>query len=596
MILRIVNFSFIASATLIVVGTSCKSRKFNSSLQDTSTGFPAPMTGSLTVAENNALWSKYCIGAAEDVSVVVNPNYSNPDVKAAATVLNTINAKSFYFYSDLIRTHKTTPPTDGSVTATTHNFLTYLCGEFRDRATMIEAKLNWVKRINYLKSAPTSTFDVAKSPWQQMVAADYPKFVSLSQYYYDAKQSEMGNDASVTTIDDGDETYENTRYITIGSKTNIDRPVPATTICKVKYMFSEYVRKNKTFDNLKTFRDGYKTFKTKCTAADTDYYYDFRGDSNFKPNSPESNGMIWFSKSIAKQCQSRVKAREGALISDNDCRRYFEQPFTSRFHAARAGLGAWLLRSKDADAVASNTKQLVTVVPVASTDSNYFFGDKAPFKFRLKDVFGSYFHERDRQLPLITPGTTGTYLNGYEAHWNKKDFGFSELATANGVTNVTEFFFNRIHDAVDRHTDWYASGWDNGQAHIVDEKATESGEIQKRVRGLGSSQAYSPFVASSYEMSASDGFTSCGVTVPCVDPTMSGIKQWMFVFKVHKSKWVTPVTIAKNGVANIDFNNAWFDETSFGDTHLANHEKAWDRLGTTFEDEHADILYLWDVQ
>ncbi len=39
----------------------------------------------------------------------------------------------------------------------------------------------------------------------------------------------------------------------------------------------------------------------------------------------------------------------------------------------------------------------------------------------------------------------------------------------------------------------------------------------------------------------------------------------------------------------------WFDETSFGDTSLANSEKAWDRLGTALEGELDSILYLWNV-
>jgi hypothetical protein len=55
-------------------------------------------------------------------------------------------------------------------------------------------------------------------------------------------------------------------------------------------------------------------------------------------------------------------------------------------------------------------------------------------------------------------------------------------------------------------------------------------------------QAYSPFVASSYEMSESDNFTGCGLTIPCGNrgPDFTDHKHWMFIFKVHKNKWYKP--------------------------------------------------------
>ena len=58
-----------------------------------------------------------------------------------------------------------------------------------------------------------------------------------------------------------------------------------------------------------------------------------------------------------------------------------------------------------------------------------------------------------------------------------------------------EFVYKLIRNAVDRHTDWYNSGYDDEMNQQMN---------QRRARD----QAYSPFVASSYEMSASDDFVA----------------------------------------------------------------------------------------
>ena len=67
----------------------------------------------------------------------------------------------------------------------------------------------------------------------------------------------------------------------------------------------------------------------------------------------------------------------------------------------------------------------------------------------------------------------------------------------------------------------------------------------------------------------------------------------MFVFRVKAKNWYTPERVANN--EKINFDKMWFDETSFGDSGLANSEKAWDKLGTASEDELDSILYLVNV-
>ena len=122
----------------------------------------------------------------------------------------------------------------------------------------------------------------------------------------------------------------------------------------------------------------------------------------------------------------------------------------------------------------------------------------------------------------------------------------------------------------------YASGYD------------DSNFEPKRARIIN--QAYSPFVASSYEMSESDAFTAPGITV---NGPIDGRRQWMYVFKVHKSQWYNTDSLAAGTPLN--FETQWFDETSFGTTHLADTERAWDRLGTPLEGEMESIIYLHNI-
>ncbi|MCJ8277167.1 MAG: hypothetical protein HRT44_07185, partial [Bdellovibrionales bacterium] len=135
-----------------------------------------------------------------------------------------------------------------------------------------------------------------------------------------------------------------------------------------------------------------------------------------------------------------------------------------------------------------------------------------------------------------------------------------------------ELVYERLRGSVDRHTNWYAAGFNDGNGVVKD-------------------QAFSPFVASSYVMSASDEFTTCGITVQCPP---DGLKRWMFIFRVKPENWYNPQRILDN--EPVDFDKMWFDETSFGDSGLANGESAWDRLGTAMEEELDSILYLIHVE
>ena len=505
---------------------------------------PAPDQAS---AEDNwALWTEYCVGD-EDVTVRPTPNYDNPEVMQAAAQLSLVASHSFSLYGDINAHHTTDVPAEleSQVSKLSHQFLSYLCGEFRDRATMVQAKVRWVANMNYLNDDDTGAYDPAGDPWKQMKAADYHPYLSLSSKVWYAKRQQLETDGR--------------RYMNVGN-IKVDTPVPGQTVCETKYMFAEYVKKGVSFDDYATYKQGYETFRTvSCTLPDDeDYFYDFRGDSNIKPNSPESNGMIWMSRTIAKQCDSRQSAapyqqvREQSSLTDAVCKRYFHYPFTSRWNAARAGLATWVLVDPTQAGLDSNSQ--FTIIPRNHDDDSYIFGDKGPYR------------------ALDRNGEPVTLLEGYVWKWGA--MGLPELHH-----NDKETIHKLLQLAVDRHTDWYNSGYDD----------------QMPYKAYKRSQAYSPFVASSYEMSESDNFVTPGTTVQAIDPTSKDFKHWMFVFRVHKDNWYTPENINAEDVPIPNFDRMWFDETSFGESGLANSEKAWDRMGTALEGELDTLLYLHNL-
>jgi hypothetical protein len=329
-------------------------------------------------------------------------------------------------------------------------------------------------------------------------------------------------------------------------------------------MFAEYIKADKDFDELESYQAGYQSFRGQhCTLPDDeDHYYDFRGDSNLKPNSPESNGMIWFGRTIARQCDSRAsakpyqQARPESTISDAACQRYYKYPFTSRWNAARAGLASWVLVDPDGGSLDSNDPYTVFPRYVDDDDGNYLFGDRGPYSARKAG------------------GDRVQLLDGWKPYFRFGALGLPDLheGSKDKIQQILQI-------VVDRHTDWYSSGYDD----LMDFKPYTR------------DQAYSPFVASSYEMSESDAFVSPGYTVQVIDPASRDHKHWMFVFRVHKDNWYTPERINAEELPLPNFDTMWFDETSFGNSSLANSEKAWDRMGTALEDEHDTLLYLHNL-
>lgn len=502
--------------------------------------------GGLDDDANFALWSQYCKGEKLNPGVLPQPNYQNDEVLRAAKILGEMNPHSFALYGQInIHYKKAMASKPAEVQGHAHEFLVYLCGEFRDRAGMVQAKTRWILNTNYVPTDPQPQIDPKKNPWLQMHAALYAPYLKFSYAFYQAKLQRLQSEGKHK----------------FGSISGIDKPVMPQTVCETKHMFASYLDENKEFPGLEQWDSDYASFdQANCTNEDRNDYYDFRGDGNFKPNSPESNGMIWHAISTSLQCKDTVtrletpKPGQQLLLPADGCKEYFTHPFLSRWAGARAGLGTWLLHERQYDETFRKSNQRVDVHP------NWTQGaTKGPHDF-------------------VTAAGQGTFVQNWQAHWLKPTLGLYELSgDTEGGDTAKQFLYEQIRNSVDRHTDWYASGYDDLMK-------------QKRERD----QAYSPFVASSYEMSASDAFVAPCYTIPCTGEVPArNWKHYMFIFRVHKDNYYSTDDLAAG--KKIDFDNKWYDETTFGTTGLAKSERAWDRLGTALETELDSILYLHHI-
>lgn len=527
----------------------------------------AGLDGWLSPENNSQLWGQYCLGDPTDPAIIPQPNYENYFIKTwVVPKLLQVGEKSFYLSSDVLKVYGLRDPNTQNKKmlspvyrekipqglSLTHNaFLVYLCGEFRDRATLIEEKLRWLARLHKLPmTEQQADIDVRVSPFSQLSAKKYFDYLSLSTAVFNNRKQLT----QATSVDLGD-----------GHK--IDPATPAFTVCDVKFMMSQYIAKNKSYDaNFETDLLGWSQQiapdgQPHCQQEDVDYVYDFRGDSNFKPNSPESNAMLWAGDTMAKVCATPVTTKDPAVVSDEDCRHYFSHPFEERWGKARQGLMSWLYYPDQYEGKFGYTKSLVVLYPndPKAKDKN----SPLPYGFQLSN--GTVLSEYSAQMLSAQAKDPDLLKRG--------DLGFNTVFELNGVPGNTWKAYNRIRQLVDRHTDWYQSGYDDQ-------------------RGKQMTQAYSPFVASSYELSKSDAFIACGYTIQCY-PGSDTRRQWMFVFKIKKDHWYRTQDVGAG--KPVDFSKMWLDETSFGITPLADAENAFDRLGTAVEGEYEDIMYVHNI-
>jgi hypothetical protein len=522
--------------------------------------YPGPAGGEMSPTAKQNLFSKYCVGQYDSTDIP-QPNYNDADVRAAVKQMSSVADTSFFFYGPVLRVYGlgtkdgwADPPATAlpGVSKGTHAFLVQLCAEFRDRPTMISEKVNWLKRLYKPQYVDQTPIDPSKNIWSQMTAKSYNVLLQFTSTLWSAKQSQLQ--------------AANQLQIQVG-KYSVDMPVEPASVCETKYMLTTIGRPEYSGDegqmklqtdvlgtlssNYSTFQVAYNQFaQVNCSQDDLNSVYDYRGDGNFKHNSPESNGMLWTVNSIASHCKDPAHARAGdQFVTDQDCQNYFRNPFRSRWATARAGLATWLFRDKKYDDVFGNPSAKVVVYQDLK-------GLSQPFAFGLPS------QTADKLTDMIP-----TWLSNLSSYYVRGDMGFNDVVGLNTGAYDVNLAYERLRDAVNRHTNWYQSAFDDGMGYKME-------------------QVYSPYVASSHVMAASNGFAS----------GRDGRHAWMFIFKVKKSNIRDTSTVLKG--MPVDFDMNWFDETSLGTDAgvFAKNERALDRLGTPIEGEFDSILYLHNVE
>jgi hypothetical protein len=529
-------------------------------------------------ANTKTVYKKYCTGDPAS-SKIPGVNYNDPDVQLAVKALAAVKEESYYFYKQVIasynlinadKSYKPAPAVPAAIQKfikpATHALLVQTCGEFRDRPSMIKEKFEWYKRLYKLAASQQKPIDPSKDLWSQVTAYSYHPFLRFQTAVYSANARTMA--------------AEGKSKITLGKYTDVDAAIVPMTMCETKYVFAGYVGHEKYLSDqaaftkvmgdisngsngaFEAYKAGYETFRNAyCvkpvdpadskTLTEQDYVYDYRGDKNFKHNSPEANGMIWTATSITSHCSGEDHTSDAKIsaVDQDACERYFRYPFAMRWNTARAALGTWVLHSE-------STNDLFETPTTSVTLLQHLEGYKRPLDFSF-----------DGTTKYLTTDSANL-LPGYDlsSQWELPDFGFNSIVGVGTSKYNQTLHYERLRDAVNRHSNWYNSAFDDGM-------------------GWSMTQVYSPLVASSHQMSASNGFAS----------GPDGRLAWMFVFKVKKTNYYNTDSV-KNGL-KVNFDTHWLDETSLGTAVgvYTKGERAFDHLGTALEGEFDAILYLHNL-
>ncbi|MEZ0392833.1 MAG: hypothetical protein ACAH59_11505, partial [Pseudobdellovibrionaceae bacterium] len=213
-------------------------------------GLMGPERKLKTAKENQELFNQYCIGNSESAEVP-NPNYHNDKVMRAARILSKVADLNFYFYSDIKRIYK-----KGSVAAPSgisenaHLFLIQTCGEFRDRAEIIEGKVKWVNNMIMLgEKSQKNPVDLKANIWTQLSGQSYNRYLELSNQIFSMKQKEA---------------YSN-KQISSSLHQEAQEPVDGYSVCETKFIISELIAKNKNVATFDEYKNQFRSFAKKCS-------------------------------------------------------------------------------------------------------------------------------------------------------------------------------------------------------------------------------------------------------------------------------------------------------------------------------------------
>ena len=441
--------------------------------------------------------------------------------------------------------------------AKARNFMRVLCGEHRDYPEILAAKLKAIgSHTTAASPEPLTQVDPDANLFDQLTYPAYVKLVAVMNTMHTARSMAGSYDG----YHYGFGAYGH------GSR-RMDHSVAPFTHCEMRFVFEHYLVDGAPAVVPSQYEAAYASYQANaCSPADFETMYNFRGHVNFQPLWLESNAFIHNSRR-ARGAELSTGARDSYL-----------RPFASRYHRARQAWATYLLH-RDADHSAMIAASEWGGGPILYLTDQDQDGDGLA-DYRLFSELGCGDQGVGLSVPSQncnmvswttawnTPSTTGHASSWSPSLWSQPDMGFMTAFT------TFEERMSRLNQALDRHTNWGPTGY-----YMLD--ASSAGDTSPRFFG-----AYSPIVAASYDLSASDFFVRRDY--PSTDPFELGHAKWLFVMRFPASSYYDEVDLAAG--RPIDFDRHFFNETSLSNDFY--DERALDRWGYIEGAEMVAQVYL----
>ncbi|MEM6790115.1 MAG: hypothetical protein AAF715_21525 [Myxococcota bacterium] len=520
---------------------------------------PAPVSGRPdlgTPVQYENPWCTY----ADSPPYVASVNWSHPDVQAAMSAL-TPGFRSTFSYTEWRVAYglesDNSADTDAEAMAKARNFMRVLCGEHRDYPDMIGDKLAVIGQHTH--AAGPGEMAPVTDPDRLFDHLTYPAYVKLVNVMR-AMHTHRSQSGAFDGYHYGFQAYGH------GSR-RVDHAVAPMTHCEMRFVFDQYLVAGAPSVVPSQYEADYAAFAAaQCDADDFAWMYNFRGHVNFQPLWLESNGFIFNSR----------RAR-GAQISTGANDSYL-RPFATRHHAAKQLLASYLFHA-DADHPAMIQASEAGGGPILYITDRDQDGDGLS-DYRLFNQLGC----GDQGVGLSVPSqncnmvgwttawntadTTGHSASWNPLWWDRPDMGFMSAFT------TFQQRMSRFNQALDRHTNWGPTGY-----YMLE--ASSPGDTSPRFFG-----AYSPIVAASYDVSASDFFVRRNY--PSTDSFEQGQAKWLFVMRFPAQNYYDAANLAAGDP--IDFDTQYFNETALSNDYY--DERALDHFGYVEGAEMHAQIYL----
>ncbi len=453
--------------------------------------------------------------------------------------------------------------------ARVRNFIRVLLGELRDHPRLLEGKLRCLAHQVQCRPDELGPAAPGVEPFSRLTYPAYRRLVELMRVSQELREALAAHPNDTFNYCFGDADHRSARR---------ERPVPPWTDREMAFAFSKYLGAgapsvSNAEGPLPPGSIGTWKFELERKAAlaqprdDLEAMYTFRGHIIITPLWLESNAFIWNSR------------RGGRAWRNRGCNGYYLHPFRERYQRARQAWATYLFH-KESDYLALRHASDEGGGPVIYlTDEDA--ADTGLARYRLFRGNPGHGEQTDtapdprvnaNMVPWDLAASTASESAAVQG-WrpdllSRSDLGFSE------VFPTFERRMARLCQALDRHTNWGPTGYSMLEA-------SRKGALAHEIEFLG---AYSPLVATSYDLSASHEFA-----VKSRSPGFEADHvKWIHVVRFPRARYLDVESLRAGRI--LDFDRDWFSEPSLSNDYYC--ERGLDRFGWVPEDELCANLYL----